>query len=63
MRTTLELSDSLVLRVRQLSGITRMSDLVREGLQAIISREAHKRLITFGGTDSEAKVPSRNRPQ
>jgi len=45
MRTTLELSDAVVDRARSLSGIVRISDLVREGLQALIAREARKRLI------------------
>jgi hypothetical protein len=61
MRTTLELSDTLVEQARRLSGINRISDLVREGLQALISREACKRLVAFGGTDPEASAPSRYR--
>lgn len=59
MRTTLELSDSVVERARALSGIVRISDLVREGLQALIAREARKRLISYGGTDPDATAPDR----
>ena len=61
MRTTLELPDSAVEQARSLSGITRISDLVREGLQALIAREARKRLISYGGTDPHATVVARQR--
>jgi len=61
MRTTLELSDSVVLQARKLSGIVRISDLVREGLQSLIAREARKRLVAYGGTDPDAWAPSRQR--
>lgn len=59
MRTTLKLSDEVVLRARTLSGIVRISDLVREGLQALIAREARKRLVVYGGSDPEATVAAR----
>ena len=59
MRTTLELSEVVVERARNLSGIVRISDLVREGLQALIAREARKRLIAYGGSDPEATAPGR----
>ena len=61
MRTTLELTDSVVERARALSGISRISDLVREGLNALIAREARKRLMAYGGTDPEASTPPRSR--
>lgn len=61
MRTTLELPDATVEQARNLSGITRISDLVREGLAALIEREARKRLIAFGGTDLYASAPGRER--
>ena len=61
MRTTLELSDTVVEQARRLSGIVRISDLVREGLQALIAREARKRLIAYGGSDPEASSGSRFR--
>jgi len=61
MRTTLELSETLVDRARNLSGIVRISDLVREGLQALIEREGRKRLVAFGGTDPDAAAGPRTR--
>ena len=61
MRTTLELSEVVVERARNLSGIVRISDLVREGLQALIAREARKRLVAYGGSDPGATAGSRSR--
>jgi hypothetical protein len=61
MRTTLELSETVVDRARDLSGIVRISDLVREGLQALIEREGRKRLVAFGGTDPGATAGPRIR--
>ncbi len=61
MRTTLIIADSLVDEARDISGIERISDLVREGLRALIAREARKRLAAFGGTDPEATAAPRNR--
>jgi len=63
MRTTLVLTDELVERARAISGIERITDLVREGLQALIAREARKRLIAYGGTDPEASAAPRRRTE
>ncbi|MDP3177675.1 MAG: type II toxin-antitoxin system VapB family antitoxin [Spirochaetaceae bacterium] len=62
MRTTLLMDEDLIDRARELSGIQRISDLVREGLRALIAREAHRRLIAYGGTDPRASVSARRRP-
>jgi len=51
----------MVERARSLSGIIRISDLVREGLQALIARESRKRLIAYGGSDPTASAPNRSR--
>ncbi|HCM25373.1 MAG: hypothetical protein A2Z99_03370 [Treponema sp. GWB1_62_6] len=61
MRSTLVLSDELVGKARSISGIDRITDLVREGLNALIQREARKRLIAYGGTDAGATVAPRDR--
>lgn len=61
MRTTLVLPDELVEQARAISGIERITDLVREGLQALIAREARKRLIAYGGTDPTASEAPRRR--
>ncbi len=61
MRTTLILSDDLVADAREASGLERISDVVREGLRALIEREARKELAAMGGSDPKAKVAPRRR--
>ncbi len=61
MRSTLVLPDELVVRAREISGIDRITDLVREGLNALIAREARKRLVAYGGTDPQATAAPRHR--
>lgn len=61
MRTTVQLSDELVLQARRLSGTERITDLLREGLEALIQREARKRLVALGGSDVMAWAPERDR--
>ena len=62
MRTTLILNDSLVERARALTGIREKTALVRAGLEALIAREAGKRLAALGGTQPKlADIPRRRR--
>lgn len=61
MRTTLILSDDLVADAREASGLDRISDVVREGLRALIAREARVKLAALGGSDPGAKVVPRRR--
>lgn len=60
MRTTLIIDDELVERARQATGIQEKTALVRAGLEALIAREAGKRLAKLGGTQPRlASVPRR----
>ncbi len=60
MRTTLIIDDSLIERARELTGIREKTALVRAGLEALIAREAGKRLAALGGTQPKiADVPRR----
>jgi Arc/MetJ family transcription regulator len=60
MRTTLNIDDELLDRARQATGIREKTALVRAGLQALIAREAGKRLAKLGGTQPKlADVPRR----
>ncbi len=61
MRSTLDLPEVTVEQARRLSGISRITDLVREGLSALIEREARKRLIALGGSDPYAQAAPRSR--
>jgi Arc/MetJ family transcription regulator len=60
MRTTLIIDDGLLERAREATGIQEKTALVRAGLEALIAREAGKRLATLGGTQPKlADVPRR----
>ena len=50
MRTTLNIDDELLARARELSGIEEKTALIHAGLEALIAREAAKRLAALGGT-------------
>ncbi len=50
MRTTLIIDDELLDRAREMTGIKEKTALVHAGLEALISREAAKRLAALGGT-------------
>jgi Arc/MetJ family transcription regulator len=62
MRTTLNIDDALLKRARELSGISEKTALVRAGLEALIAREAGRRLAAMGGSIKNLKVPPRRRP-
>jgi len=60
MRTTLNIDEELLERARQLTGITEKTALVKAGLEALIAREAAKRLAALGGTQPKVRdIPRR----
>ncbi len=61
MRTTINLDDDLLAEASALTGIRERSILVRDGLKALIAREAARRLVLLGGSDPNAKAPPRRR--
>ena len=61
MRTTLIIDEDLLERGRKASGIQQKTALVRAGLEALISREAARRLAALGGTEPELKPIPRRR--
>lgn len=62
MRTTLIIDDKLIERARELTGIAEKTALVRAGLEALIAREAGKRLARLGGTQPDLADIPRRRP-
>ncbi|HEX4562107.1 MAG TPA: type II toxin-antitoxin system VapB family antitoxin [Gemmatimonadales bacterium] len=62
MRTTLILDDALLEQARELSGIQEKTALVRAGLEALIAREAARRLAALGGTMPGLTLTPRRRP-
>jgi hypothetical protein len=60
MRTTLIIDEGLIERARELTGIREKTALVRAGLEALIAREAGKRLAALGGSQPKlASIPRR----
>lgn len=61
MRTTMNLNDSLVERARRATGIEKKTALVHAGLEALVAREAARRLAALGGSDRSFRTPPRRR--
>lgn len=62
MRTTLNIDDALLAQARQISGIQEKTSLVREGLKALIEKQAALKLAALGGTEPDLKPIERRRP-
>ena len=62
MRTTLILDDELVAKAMKLTGFREKTAMVHAGLEALISREAARRLAALGGTESKLRAAPRRRP-
>ncbi len=63
MRTTLIINDELLKKAQDLSGLQEKTAVVHAGLQALITREAAKRLAALGGTERGLKPIPRRRSQ
>jgi Arc/MetJ family transcription regulator len=61
MRTTIVLDDDLIADARELTGISEKSALVRAALQALVQREAARRLARLGGSQPHLKPVRRRR--
>ena len=61
MRTTLIVDDALIEKARRLTGVQEKTSLVRAGLEALIAREAAKRLAELGGTEPGLRPARRRR--
>ena len=60
MRTTVALDDDLVRTAQEYTGIQERTTLIREGLKALIHREASRRLALLGGTEPDLEdIPRR----
>ena len=62
MRSTLNIEDHLVKEASRLTGIKEKTALVRMGLEALIAREAARRLAELGGSEKNLRPISRRRP-
>jgi Arc/MetJ family transcription regulator len=63
MRTTLNIDDGLLREAARLTGLTEKTALVRAGLEALIAREAGRRLAALGGTQPRLRAGRRRCPR
>ena len=63
MRTTLNIDEALLARAGEYTGETEKTALVRMGLEALIQREAARRLAALGGAMPSLTVPARRGAQ
>jgi len=56
MRTTLNLDDKIYEKASRLTGIKEKTQLLHEGLKALIERESSRRLAKLGGSSPEAEL-------
>jgi Arc/MetJ family transcription regulator len=61
MRTTLNIDEKLLSEASRLTGVVEKTSLVRMGLEALVRKEAAKRLAAMGGTDPSALAAPRRR--
>jgi len=61
MRTTITLDDDLVAKAQKYTGIQEKSALIRAALEALVQREAARRLARLGGSQPDLKPVHRRR--
>jgi len=61
MRTTLNIDEELLAEASRYTGVREKTRLLHLGLQALIEREAARRLAAMGGSDPEATSGRRRR--
>ena len=61
MRTTININDAILKKASELTGVKEKTQLVRLGLEALISLESGKRLARLGGTEKALKPVPRRR--
>jgi Arc/MetJ family transcription regulator len=55
MRATVSLDDELLRRAQEYSGLSELTDLLREALEALIEREASRSLAVLEGAMPDLK--------
>jgi Arc/MetJ family transcription regulator len=61
MQIRVTLDDDLLATAREYTGLTRTSAVVNAALEALIQREASRRLAMLGGSDPHATLAPRRR--
>ena len=62
VRTTVNIDSALLAEASSLTGIKQKAILVRMGLEALVAREAARRLAALGGSERRPKAGRRRRP-
>ena len=62
MRTTLNLSDTLLEEARRITGIQEKTALVHRGLEELIARESARALAALGSSTPKLRHIPRRRP-
>lgn len=63
VRTTVNLDDELLEEARRITGVKGRTDLIHEGLRALVERESARRLARLGGSEPELQPVPRRRPE
>ncbi len=61
MRTTLSIDDKLLADAKEYTGVGETPAVVRMALEALVQREAARRLARLGGSDPNAEAAPRRR--
>lgn len=61
MRTTLNIDAALLAEASHLTGVKQKAVLVQMALEALVQREAARKLAALGGSDPQAKAGRRRR--
>ncbi len=60
MRTTLNIDETLVDEAKRLTGLAERTEVIHEGLRALIARESARRLAKLGGSEPKlTAIPRR----
>jgi Arc/MetJ family transcription regulator len=63
VRTTVNLDDELLEEARRITGLKGRTDLIHEGLRALVERESARRLARLGGSEPGLQPAPRRRPE
>jgi Arc/MetJ family transcription regulator len=61
MRTTVTIDDDLLARAERYFGKKEKSQIVNDGIRALLHQEASRRLAKLGGSEPDLVVPPRRR--
>jgi Arc/MetJ family transcription regulator len=62
MKTSMILDDEILQKAQELTNIKNKTELVHQGLNALIQLESARRLALLGGSDKKATAGRRRRP-